>query len=243
MRQREEIQEVLWKMKDRRSYFVSRISLTVLSAVLLVLSFPNFNLYILAWIGLIPLLFAIQNERPARAFWLSYLTCVLFFSFTIYWLVHVTLPGMIILVLYLALYFGIFGLIISTMNYELLTLNLFFIPSIWVLLEYIRSHLFTGFPWALLGYSQYLNLPVIQIADVTGVWGVSFLVMMVNVGLYSVIGYRLSVIGAKKRPLLLILLCILVTLAYGYYKIHRTPNTEHRTTLKISIIQGNIPQE
>jgi len=217
--------------------------LCILSAILLILSFPNANFWILAWFGFAPLFFALRNKPKIKAFLLAYLTGVIFWWGIIYWLIYVTLPGTIILILYLALYFGLFGLVIKI--YELRTTNyeLLFIPSVWVILEFIRSHLLTGFPWALLGYSQYLNLPVIQIADITGVWGVSFLVMMVNVGLYSVIGYLLSVIGAKRRSPVLILLCLLITLTYGYYKIHRTSNIEHRTPLRVSVIQGNIPQE
>src|SRR3989338_7888078 len=239
MRQREEIQEVLWKMKDRRSYFVSRISLTVLSAVLLVLSFPNFNLYILAWIGLIPLLFAIQNERPARAFWLSYLTGVLFFSFTIYWLIHVTLPGMIIMVLYLALYFGLFGLI---SNYGLRVTGyglLFFLPALWVSLEFLRSHFLSGFGWALLSHSQTSALPVIQIADHTGAYGVTFLIVMVNAAIFLTIrNFRNKVYGII--PIAIAFIALFLSLAYGAYRLNNIFTGEK---LRVAIVQGNIPQE
>ncbi len=190
-----------------------------------------------------PLFFATKNKTKWKAFLFSYFTGIIFWAGIIYWLVHVTLAGTILLILYLALYFGVFGLIISTVNCQLSTLNLLFIPSVWVLLEYIRSHLFTGFPWALLGYSQYWALAVIQIADITGIWGVSFLVMMINAAIYSVIGSRLSVPGAKIKYALLPILCLTITLIYGYYKLYQTPNTKHQTPLKISVIQGNIPQD
>lgn len=129
-----------------------------MSAVLLILSFPDFNFEFLAWIGFIPLFFVIENKRPFKAFLISYLTGVLFFLGTMYWLIHVTLPGMIMVVLYLALYFGLFGLIISyflrktpnhsfrsgsgqaqysirnTSRYHLLLA----IPAVWTALELIR---------------------------------------------------------------------------------------------------------
>jgi len=211
--------------------------LCLVCAILLIFSFPKFNLWVFAWMGFVPLFFAIENKSKSKAFLLSYLTGIIFWSGIIYWLVHVTLAGTIILILYLALYFGIFGLIISTFNFQLSTFNLLFIPSLWVLLEYIRSHLFTGFPWALLGYSQYLNLPIIQIADITGVWGVSFLVMMVNVMIWRLIkGLRIWIF--------LPIICILFTLAYGYYRLSPLPSTPHPSPLlKISVIQGNIAQE
>jgi apolipoprotein N-acyltransferase len=197
----------------------------------------------------VPLFFALRNKSKVKAFLLGCLTGIIFWLGTIYWLIHVTLLGMLLLAIYLSLYFGIFGLIVArTQNLKPITEILFF-PSLWVVLEYIRSHLLTGFPWGLLGYSQYLNLPIIQVADITGAWGVSFLVMMVNSAIYSVIGYPclpagrgLSVIE-KIKKLIIPILCVVLTLIYGFYKIHRTPNTEHRTPIRISVVQGNIPQE
>jgi len=221
------------------------IGLVLISAILLILSFlPVAHLEFLAWFAFLPLFFALKNKKPFYGFLLSNLCGIFTFSGVIYWLINVTFVGLIFLVLYLALYFGIFGLIITRYSILDTRYSIFVIPSIWVALEYIRSQLFTGFGWALLGYSQYLNLPIIQIVNITGIWGVSFLVMMINVLIYSVIGYRLSVIGKKKIILTSILgiSCILVTLIYGHYKLHRAPSTEHRTPIKISVVQPNIPQ-
>ncbi|MBM3244697.1 MAG: apolipoprotein N-acyltransferase, partial [Candidatus Omnitrophica bacterium] len=151
----------------------------------MILSFPQANFWILAWVGFVPLFFALENKSGGTAFLLSFLTGVVFWSGIIYWLVHVTLLGTIVLVLYLALYFGIFGFVICRYRAaKSFNLRIIFISSLWVLLEYARGDLFTGFPWALLGYSQYLNLPAIQIADITGAWGVSFIVMSVNAAVY-----------------------------------------------------------
>jgi len=220
--------------------------LCVFSAFLLILSFPNFNFWIFAWFGFVPLFFAMRNKSKLKTFLLSYSTGILFWLGTIYWLIHVTLPGMIILVLYLALYFGLFGLILSAIRYPLSVSGLLLIPSIWVLLEYIRSYLFTGFPWALLGYSQYLNLPVIQIADITGAWGVSFLVMMVNVSVYQVCELAGKPVRGWRRDCKKIIVpCLLLVLSLGYgfckiIRLHANPPTG--TPIKISVIQGNIPQ-
>jgi len=223
------------------------ISVCIISAILLILSFPAFNIWLLAWFGFVPLFFSIENVSKSKAFLLSYLSGIIFWSGIIYWLIHVTLPGTVLLILYLALYFAIFGVIIKVYELRVTSYELLFIPSIWVLLEYIRSHLFTGFPWALLGYSQYLNLPVIQIADITGVWGVSFLVMMVNVMIWQIMkGLRIKGKGLsvnKKWIYLLPVLCILTTLVYGYYRLSPLPLNPYHSPLKISVIQGNIPQE
>lgn len=213
----------------------------LLSAISLILSFPNFNIEVLSWFGFVPLFFAIGNKSKWKAFLLSYLAGIIFWAGIIYWLIHVTLPGTIVLVLYLALYFGVFGFIIA-ISYSLPAINrIIFIPSSWIILEYLRSHLFTGFGWALLGYSQYLNLPVIQIADITGAYGISFLVILGNVAIKEVLGGK-----KQKKELLNAVTCFLflgVIIAYGYYKLNQTPNTKHETPIRISAIQGNIPQE
>ena len=59
--------------------------------------------------------------------------------------------------------------------------------AVWVALEMIRARLFGGFPWNFLGASQYQMIPLIQIASVTGVYGVSFLVVWVSLSLYSAV--------------------------------------------------------
>jgi apolipoprotein N-acyltransferase len=215
-----------------------------LSAILLVLSFPRANCWILAWFGFVPLFFALENKSKGRAFLLGYLTGIIFWAGTVYWLIHVTLPGTILLVLYLALYFGFFGLIIATIDYRVSTIDPIILSSAWILLEYIRAHLFTGFPWALLGYSQYLNLPAIQISDIFGAWGVSFLVMMVNTSAYLALSSKLKTHRRKiKKTTLISALCLILVLAYGYFKIYYQPSAKSYKLLKVSVIQANIPQE
>ena len=101
------------------SAFSFQLLLAVTSAILLIFSFPDYNIEFLAWFAIIPLLFAIDGKKPLKAFLIAYLTGVLFFLGTVYWLIHVTLPGMIVVALYLGLYFGLFGLMASFFNYEL----------------------------------------------------------------------------------------------------------------------------
>ena len=218
-----------------RSLEIKDYILCILSAILLIFAFSSFNLWLLAWFGFVPLLLALQDKKPLPAFLLSCITGIIFWWGTIYWLIHVTLLGQVILILYLTLYFGIFGLAVSVMRNTPGAARLLAIPSLWVLLEYVRAHLFTGFPWAILGYSQYRNLPVVQIADITGAWGVSFLVMMVNVAIYS--PWRL-----RKRNKLAVV-CLVFVLAYGFYKIIPLPINKEQAPLKVSVIQGNIAQK
>ena len=218
--------------RSLKTIFSKEIILCLLSAILLIFSFPRSDIWLFAWFGFVPLFFAINGKSKGKAFLLAYLAGVIFWAGTIYWLAHVTLLGTVVLILYLALYFGIFGL---TYNLRLKTYNFLVTPSVWVLLEYGRCHLLTGFPWALLGYSQYKNLPIIQISDITGVWGVSFLVMMVNISVYSFL--------RKKPKYILTSVLLVIALGYGFYNIHGPKAKGQEPVVKVSVIQGNIPQE
>jgi apolipoprotein N-acyltransferase len=210
------------------------VFLCLCSAILLILSFPTPNIEFFAWFGLLPLLFTIEGRKPKEAFLLSYFTGIVFFLAILYWLYYVSLAGLIALVLYLGLYFGLFGLLANVVSrkYEI---QILILPSLWVSLEFLRSHLFTGFGWALLGYSQYLNPPLIQISDITGAYGVSFLIVMVNVGIWQTI--RKLKIG---RTVLIIILCLFFVFSYGFFRLNQPQDGEK---IKISLIQGNIPPD
>ena len=218
------------------------LMLVVLSALLLALSFSSFNFWILSWFGFIPLFFVLDNQTKFKAFLAGFSWGFIFWSFTVYWLAHVTLLGSIILVVYLSIYSGVFGVLFSVVSLRRIPGRLFFIPAVWVCLEYLRSHLFTGFPWALLAHSQYSNLPVIQIADFSGAWGVSFLLMLVNYAVY------LALTRPRKQASFGLLLTVFVftcCLFYGYTRLYPAIGATGKglAEVKISVIQANIPQE
>jgi apolipoprotein N-acyltransferase len=220
--------------------------LCILSAILLILSFPNFNLEFLAWIGLVPLFFALENKSGAKAFWLAYLCAVIFYAGTTWWLIYVTFAGLVILILYLSLYFAIFAFVLVKFRQKYRAkkfgkiLLFLLIPSLWVILEYLRNRLFTGFGWAFLGYSQYQNLAMIQIADLTGVYGVSFLVVLVNWQLQQWLQSLKNREKGTAWSIRLTLLIVFCVFAYGYSKLFAPESGEK---LKVSVVQGNIPQE
>lgn len=216
---------------------IKDILLAISSGALLSLSFPGFNLGFFAYLAFIPLFFSLKNCTKKRAFALSYLCGFVFFGITIFWLRHVSFPGYILLILTLSIFFGLFGFFIRLTAYNR-QFNIFLLPVFWVVLEYVRSNFFTGFGWALLGHSQYLTLPAIQIADITGVYGVSFMIIIVNLALYNLLFKR------DKTALFSVVAAIFVTGAifgYGFLKLNdnKTPDKH----LTVSLIQGNIPQD
>ena len=205
--------------------------LLILSSILLIFSFHNFNFSYLVFIGFVPLFFALENQSPKKTFLISLSTGFIFYLGDLHWLYHVTIIGLIILCLYLALYFGIFGFLFSL---TAIRYTLYATPLIWIFLEYIQAHLsIIGFGWALLGYSQYKNLLLIQIADFSGVYGVSFLIMMINVAIYRVL--KKSFLEAAIAGLILI-----VVIGYGIIK---EDKEVCRSDIKVSVIQGNISQK
>jgi apolipoprotein N-acyltransferase len=104
-------------------------------------------------------------------------------------------------------------------------------------MEYLRSNAgFLSMPWALLGHSQYLNIPLIQIASVTGVYGISFLIVIVNTVLSEIIMNR----SFELKPVITPIIIIVLTLFYGFAVISKgTPEYTDR----ITVIQPNIPQK
>jgi apolipoprotein N-acyltransferase len=184
--------------------------LVLLSSVLQVLVFPLAGLYVLSWVAFAPLIVAILRARPAgaleiegsanlqaakpgQAFLLAYASGILWYAGTCYWIYDTmhehgglsapaALLALFLFCLYLGLYHGLFGLLLSLAvglgrddRRALLAT-----PFLWVTVELARTRV-TGFPWNLLGTAQVDNISLSRITTWTGVYGVSFEIMLVNV--------------------------------------------------------------
>src|SRR4030042_4341461 len=171
------------------------ILLSLSSGILLVLSFPNFDLEFLAWIALVPLLYSIEGKGLYPSFKLGFLAGIIAFLGILYWIIvavhtygNVPLIAsgliLVLLVAYLSLFTGVFAFLTRFIQNRSGLQTFLFTPIFWVTLEYLRSFVLTGFPWANLGHTQYLNPPFIQMADLTGVYGLSFVILLVNATLF-----------------------------------------------------------
>ncbi|MFQ5989110.1 MAG: apolipoprotein N-acyltransferase [Candidatus Methylomirabilales bacterium] len=228
-----------------------RGGLAVLSGVLLALSFPRFDLALLAYGALVPLLVALDGVPSLQGTYLGIITGLVCYLLSIPWVVHTMttyggLPlflGFLLLValaLYLALYVGVFAYGVIRLSARGPLGYLVGVPALWVGLEYLRTFMLTGFPWNLLGYSQYQNLPIIQIASITGVYGISFLLVLTNAGM--ALGYLLFRRGW--RPALVpvggVSVLVLGTVLFG---MGRMVSAEaRRQEIRVSVVQGNIEQ-
>ena len=179
-----------------RQIHLSAWLLVILSALLQVLIFPLPGLYVLSWFALAPLVVALLRARPAgeleindtvklqaatpgQAFILAYLCGILWYAGTCYWIydtmhqfgglsVPLALLALFLFCLYLGLYHGLFGLLLSlTMGSERDHRRvLVAAPFLWVAVELARTRV-TGFPWNLLGIAQVDNVALCRIAGWT----------------------------------------------------------------------------
>ncbi len=214
--------------------------LTILSPLILALAFPKFNFFPLAWAGLVPLLLALDGKTLKRSFALGYLAGLIYFTLMIYWLGYVTLLGTTLFILYLALYFAVFSVGVYCVRNFPVVLKAFVLSSFWVVLEFARNVIFTGFGWASLGQSQTPFLAIIQIADLFGMHSISFLIVMANVCVYEwIVAYR----KGKPKPVVLSIIIIVLVISAVVYGTVRLKTLNVTDEIKLGVIQGNIPQQ
>ena len=238
-----------------------KIAMAAVSGLMLTGAFPNIDLNWLAWCALVPLLIAIQNLNWRDRIRIGLIAGLVHYLTLMYWLQYtmqiyghlpwyLSIPVLFLMATYLSLYVIAFVLLVDRLH-EKPALCLILIPALWVSLEYIRSFLFTGFPWELLGYSQYRTLHIIQISDIFGVFGISFLILLTNVALYQVYLYftandrstfpvtRRGIIGAG----IAVVMVLAAAWAYGAFRIKTIDHLAGKSAKeRIGVVQGNIEQ-
>lgn len=220
--------------------------LAALSGVLLALSFSAFDLGFLAWISLAPLLLALRGKTPRQGFRLGGMTGLLAFGGTLSWIstslhsygrIPLITASVItlLLCLYCALYPALFGAIVARLRQTRPALVVAAAPAAWTGLELARATVLTGFPWALLGYTQHAVLPVIQIADITGVYGVTYLIVLANILVAELIEDRTRVIPAAAGCAI-----VIAVMVYGTVRMQQDNAAKG---IQLSVVQGNIDQD
>jgi apolipoprotein N-acyltransferase len=221
-----------------------------LSGLLLALAFPRVDLASLAWVALVPL-FLVMPARPFRS---GFTAGIGFFGFVLYWLNIVmttygkmnpvfSVAAYLLLVCYLSLFFGTATWAACRFREKLGLSPILTLPVVWVALEFLRSFFLTGFPWATLGYSQSDHLALIQSADIFGVYGISFLLILTNAVLAEVIGIARSGDFRKLpwRGMAVAVLLFSLNLGYGFWRLGQNLDGR-KDTLETALAQGNIDQ-
>jgi len=227
----------------------------VTSGALLVFPFPRYDVSWLIWIGLVPLLMSISGRSIKTGFFSSYVCGVVFFPGVFSW--AFAIPGyklvhQAILVFYLSFYFALFGSIFTHVGKRSgVTYAHLAAPFVWVGLEYMRSNLtFLALPWPLLSHSQYKHPLIIQFAAITGAYGVSFLIVLVNCAIAAILSSLLFTQKQKEKTdnqLMskrdghalagLAALLVAIALLYGSVSLSKPLSTKR---IKLSVLQGNI---
>jgi apolipoprotein N-acyltransferase len=231
------------------------------SGLLLTASFPKLEWEFLAWIALVPFGLALRKLKPGEAFWFGWITGGVHFLSLLYWLVptiriYGKLPAalsvfiLLIFCGFLALFFALTAWSLSRLAKTPMQAAIW-LPVIWVAAEYLRTFIFTGFPWGLLGHSQYSRLYLIQLADLTGVYGLSYLIAAANAAVVLIVAaamrlkWQQATVGWRS-PAAASMTVILILGAVLFYGHQRLGNVDQSLTsagrVKIAAIQGNIAQ-
>ena len=229
----------------------SNCGLALASAVLLIVAFPDFELWPLAWVALVPLMLAVRTTaRPARAFFLGLLCGTVFFYGSCYWLTYsmihfggipapiayaLLIPGAIVMGLFPAL----FALVLAFVVRRFASLAFICAPVIWVGTEWLRLQT-TGQLWNALGYSQAYQPALIQAARWGGVYATSLIVVAVNAAVVLLV--------LRKKPnviaglVLTIVFALIIVLGFA-----TRPEAESFSDPKADIgvvaVQPNVPMD
>ncbi len=141
---------------------------------------------------------------------------------------------------YLALFVGAFAWLVARAVARHAVAGLWVAPLAWVAVEFLRAHLFTGFPWVPLGNSQIAVLPIVQIASVAGVYGVSAVVCLVSTGVAVA---WLTRGAAARQALGAVALTLVVVAGWGAWRLADDRLVSAGQPLAVGIVQGNVPQE
>ncbi|MGO9137429.1 MAG: apolipoprotein N-acyltransferase [Syntrophales bacterium] len=223
------------------------------TGILLFLSFPKHGAGIMVWVALIPLFFALGDTDDIREGLIAGFVAGLAFNIGImYWITFVVVHyghlaysiGILLMVLvaaYLSIYVALFAAGVVYFSGKGIA-RIIAAPALWTCLEYGKSHLFTGFPWENLAYSQYVNRYLIQAVDITGTYGITFVIILVNVVIYDAMRKRFR----GRRVMGEVVMCCMVMLgiyAYGYIRTGQIEKSSRAAeTIDVAVVQGNIDQ-
>ena len=246
LRQREEVQEVLRK-----------IVLPAFSGVLLILCFPGWNIAPAAWIALVPLFFSLKGASAWQAFRRGFVALFVSSVGSLYWVYStcraggVNAPAGLLAVAalsaYCALFGGAFGWAVRRIEALPEASRPFSAAAAWVALEFLRSHLLTGFPWILLAYSQWKHPALMPLAGFGGAYAVSFMLVLGNIVVARFIGRFMPKFFPENRPInwattnlpAVIALAGLLSVGGMVFLLHRSPKAP---AMKVAVVQGNIDQ-
>ncbi len=229
--------------------------LAFISAVLLILAFPDFDLWFLAWFALVPLFFAIGREKDSalKSFLTGWVFGVTFFFGTCWWLTFapITYAGLPAPLIYffmfcvasvVGIFPGIFGALCSVLLKRFGTYAIFSAPFLWTFTEFLRMWL-TGNNWNAIGYSQAFRAEVIQPASIGGVYLISFLIVLLNAfiafKLYKILLAEKDEARMKRRDW--VILASVLFFIVLLFSVAKLPGSAKGDLSLVVAVQPNVP--
>jgi apolipoprotein N-acyltransferase len=223
-----------------------------LAGLILASAFPNYNIPGLAWVAPALILFCDEGKSGRESLRIGYVAGLAFWLPTLSWLLEIPVTGFpilgwVALSAFLAIYFAAWTWLMSGQlrneNWLLRFRSSLLGAAAWVALEMIRARFLSGFPWDTIGSSQWQLKPLIQIASVTGVYGVSFLVVWVSLSLLSAV--RAMIRNPTNRyvwmsDMILPVLLVIGLFVNGMSRIRQT--TDATDSIRVTFIQPAVPQ-
>ncbi len=210
----------------------------------------------LGWAALVPLLCLVRLPRSRFLYLCAYLGGLAFYLPAMQWM-RVADPRMyatwIGLAIYCALYFPLAIYLLRLLERRTSLPLTFTLPVVWVALEWLRTNFGGGFGWYLLAHTQHDHLAVIQISDLSGAYGVSFLVAAVNGLLFELLYrarcFRTWLAGPAAAPpagtgglllgMLIVGASVGAALGYGFWRLGQDHFTDGP---RVALVQGNLDQ-
>lgn len=212
------------------------------------------GLWPLLAVACVPFLVSIVRGSSRQVFCFALFCGTVHFLVQLYWLVFVThhygglplyfsLPALLLLCLYLSVYFLIFAQLVRCFVARFSPLAcLLLIPASWVAMDYLRSFVFSGFPWMDLGYGLVDTPLLLQVADVSGHYGLTFIIVLVNSFFAFCLLYRAE-LRQSKQMVMAVFLVLLCSVSYSAWRLQQLDlQFENVPTLHVGVVQGNIDQ-
>ncbi len=189
----------------------------------------------LAWISLVPFFLVIRYTRYKQALFFAVVYGCFVVLFVHYWLGTFSFVSLQFSIFIRILYYIVFfipGLYVIRSTRSTLIL-----PLVWTVFEWYLHQGFASFPWGVLPHTQYQNLTLIQIASVTGIWGISFIIAWVNAVIAKLIVSPGPSIKMLLQTVLPVLVMFIVVFSYGFVSIMWEPPSQHLA--RVALIQNN----
>jgi apolipoprotein N-acyltransferase len=227
--------------------------LSITSGALLALAFPSVGASLCAWIGLVPLFGAIDGTLPGRAFRMGWLAGATFALGTLYWVVNpinyytdapviVAITALVLLAATIGVYFGLFAAALRLARAGMIVPLALAAPVCWVSMEWVRSVGPLAFPWVVLGYSQYRQHELIQCAEVTGVHGISALLVFANAVIYGVLRDGRVAVRSQRWGVAILAVLVGGLLLAGHHRLGTLQHLRAGGEVAVGVVQANVDQ-